>query len=402
MLCRNPRRLAALSLLLALAATASQAQSSYTLSELKPPAKGGIIDPYSTVYGKVWVIDASDRVVSSVTDVERYVLKYIGFVPEYGNFVYRWPASASSSVAGSRLYSKPAELQGVTPDGLRIAIGSSTGSVVRDTVQGKTLATNPAGLFGNYLMNNQGLVVGLTLATPAEYQATGASYLAARVTLGGTAAPLGASGYGSTYAWAVNAAGLVGGSVQESDEPRTHAAIWRNGRAQVLPEPAGHVSTVVALNDKEQALILRAPVSGCALVPDTNDKSCNLGVPLVVLRTGTTETALLGAGDARGLGRVFLNNAGVVVGRINSLTVPVGDGPLVPLTNHGVYGAEPRTFIWQNGTLSDLTTWVGNKGAKLPAGAVLTDVLALNDKGSLVAVMKANGTQRYVRLTAKP
>jgi hypothetical protein len=400
--CPNPRRLAALSLLLALGASAAQAQSSYTLQVLKPPPRGWIVSPGATTDGTVWGIDASDRVVSSVTDVNRYVWKSLGFTPEYGDFAYRWPASTSSSVSGSRLYAQPASLKGVSPHGQRIAIFSGNRMLV-DTATGKSVGSFPVAFNANLAMNNAGLLVGATLAPAAEFQSTGASFLAATSANGAALQLLRASGFGSTFAWAVNASGVVGGAVQERAEPRLHAALWVGGQVQLVPEAAGQASAVVALNDKGQALIRRAPVRACGVRPEASWVECDLGVETVVLRDGGTESALLGAGDTRRLGRMWLNNAGVVVGRIQQGAAPLGNGPLVPLTNHGVSGAEvPRTFIWQKGSLSDLTAWVATKGAKLPAGAVLTEVLAINDKGSLVAMMRANGADSYVRLTAKP
>lgn len=395
-------RLGALPLLLALGATAAQAQSSYTLTVLKPPSRGWIVSPGATAEGTVWVIDASDRVVSSVTDVSRYVWKSLGFTPEYADYAYRWPVSTSSSVSGIRLYAQPASLKGVSPHGQRIAIFSGTRLLV-DTATGKSVGSFPAGFNANLAMNNAGLLVGATLVPGAEFQSTGASVLAATSANGAALQPLRAAGFGATFAWAVNASGAVGGAVQESAEPRVHAALWVGGQVQLVPEAAGHASAVVALNDKGQALIRRAPVRACGVPPEASSVECELGVETVVLREGSTESALLGASDTRRLGRMWLNNAGVVVGRIQNGAAPLGNGPLEPLTNHWVSGAEvPRTFIWQKGTLSDLTAWVAAKGAKLPAGAVLTEVLAINDKGSLVAMMRANGVDSHVRLTARP
>jgi hypothetical protein len=322
--------------------------------------------------------------------------------PEYGDFAYRWPASTAASISGSRLYAQPASLMGVSPNGQRIALFSGSRMVV-DTASGKSVGTFPADLYANFAMNNTGLVLGWTPATTAEFNATGAHQLAATSANGAAVVPLRAAGFGSTYAWALNASGLVGGSMEERTEPRVHAALWSSGQLQLVPEPAGHASAVVGLNDKGQALIRRAPVVGCTIPPEGGNMGCELGFETVVLRDGTAETALLGEGDNRRLGRLLLSNAGVVVGRIQNGAAHLGTGYLGPLSNHWVSAAEvPRTFVWQKGSLSDLTTWVATKGAKLPAGAVLTDVLAINDKGSLVAVMRANGVDAYVRLTSKP
>jgi hypothetical protein len=398
----HPFRSGALSLLLALGAAASLAQSSYQLTVLKAPPTGWILPPDDSPAGTGWVIDSSDRVVSQVTDVSRYVLKYLGFTPEYQDYAYRWPASTATSVGGSRLYSKPANLFGVTPNGQRIAVYAG-GNLVYDTVSGKSVGAFPAELFPVFFMNDQGAVVGHIVTTPADFQATGARSLAATWSLGSTLQALRAPGFGSTYAWAINASGVVGGSVQESVNPILHAALWVNGQVQVLPEQNGHASAVVGLNDKGQALIRRAPVQSCVVLPESGNVACYLSGETVVLRDNGVETGLLAAGDARHLGRLLLNNAGAVVGRIQNGAAPDTTGQIDPGSNNGVSSTEvPRTFIWQQGVLSDLTVWVASKGAKLPAGAVLTDVLAINSKGSLVAIMRASGQDSYVRLTAKP
>ena len=88
---------------------------------------------------------------------------------------------------------------------------------------------------------------------------------------------------------------------------------------------------------------------------------------------------------------VFINNKGVVMGCV---------GP------HGMDGCgwgDGRAFQWRDGVLQDLTDLVRAKGAALPTGAVLTEVLALNDAGSFVARMKTPGaSDSFVRLIARP
>lgn len=89
-----------------------------------------------------------------------------------------------------------------------------------------------------------------------------------------------------------------------------------------------------------------------------------------------------------------MNAAGVVVGRSGSSAT---DAP--ELANY----AGGRAFIWINGSTQDLTNYVKARGAKLPSGAVLEDARTINDKGSIVAVMKNwLGTRSIIRLTAKP
>lgn len=59
-------------------------------------------------------------------------------------------------------------------------------------------------------------------------------------------------------------------------------------------------------------------------------------------------------------------------------------------------------MIWKNDQANDVTTLLKTKGVDVPVDAVLHDIKAINDKGSLVATMSAAGKASVVRLSATP
>lgn len=375
-------------------ATAAQAQSSYSLTVLKPPSKGGVYLPDMLVAPDTqhWMINAGDQVVATVSDVTKYTysIQYL-FSPRpvFDDYVYRWPAGTGTSVSGSRLTSSPNALLAASGTGKKLVLRSG----LYDLAASKALGALPAALAKAVVVNDSGVVVaGPVYAqqwTPG--QANGQTLPSATGQIG--------------EARAINASGLVAGAVVNRSNFLQQAAVWSSGAVQVMPGVSGVSSLVTQVNDKGQMVVMRAPQLDCV---DTEViKGCKMGPRSVFLREPNgVETALLGAGDERRLGRMLLNNAGVVVGCQSSPTtqVPVVNGfsLLSPTLDQSSCLDGGRAYIWQKGVLSDLTTYVTSKGVKLPAGAVLTDVVAINDKGSLVAQMNVGTAKSLVRLTAKP
>ena len=153
---------------------------------------------------------------------------------------------------------------------------------------------------------------------------------------------------------------------------RCWPTVWENGQMRIIDQRPGRVA---GTNVNKQLLIKR------------------LNHTYSVWTNGDEKTiAPLTAGHFAVPSGI--NASGVVVGRSGSSAT---DAP--ELYNY----AGGRAFIWINGSTQDLTNYVKARGAKLPSGAVLEDARAINDKGSIVAVMKNwLGTRSIVRLTAKP
>lgn len=390
----QPWAMSALVVAACVCATAAQAQSSYSLTVLKPPSKGGVYLPDMLVAPDTqhWMINAGDQVVATVSDVTKYTYSILTFFtpqPVFDDYVYRWPAGTGTSVSGSRLTSSRNALLAASGTGKKLVLKSG----LYDLAAGKALAALPVDLGKAVAVNDSGVVVSGPSFSQRWSQGQASGQLL----------PSGTGRFGE--ARAINASGLVAGAVVNSSNYLQQAAVWSNGTLQVLPEVAGISSLVTQVNDKGQMVVMRAPQVDC--VDTTEIRGCKMGPRSVYLREPNgVETAVLGAGDERRLGRMLLNNAGVVVGCQSSPTtqVPVVNGfsRLSPALDQSSCLDGGRAYIWQKGVLSDLTTYVTSKGVKLPAGAVLTDVVAINDKGSLVAQMNVGTTKSLVRLTAKP
>jgi hypothetical protein len=254
---------------------------------------------------------------------------------------------------------------------------------VFDTKASKVVGTYPLDLYSPTAVNASGAILFRNTAPwqPGRTQA---------------AQPLGGDG------WDINEAGVVAGAVSTGVPQRLLAATWRNGVWQPLPQQGGVSSTVLRVNENGQMLVMRSLTEVCRQAE--SGPFCALAAPQVFFRAANgVETALLGEGDSRRLGRTLMNNAGTVVGCMGPATADQLFFELTPWTNLGVCSApDARAYIWQKGVLSDLASHVASKGVKLPAGAQLTDVLAINDKGSMVARMLVGTTYSLVRLTAKP
>jgi hypothetical protein len=399
-----PRRFGALAFVVWGAfAGGAHAQSSLRLSVLKPAST----DVLQTAGG--WAIDATGQVVGTAAYSAGYTFGTTssftpGWIPVFKPYMTRWPAGTAASVAGSKLSTTVGFMEAASPNGQKVLSPSATGHALFDTVSKKTLGKVPLAPQSSTIssttqaVSNTGTVVVNvygSVAGESPYLTHASSW---SVSQGLKALP--ETGYVGSAAHAINASGVVAGAVSTASNQLHQAALWVNGQLQVIPQSAGTASLAFQVNDKGQALVRRARLEGsCATVPDVG--ICETGASTVSLRDGSAETALLAAGDARTIARALLNNAGVVVGRYELADAPrARDVYPQAILGRAEVG---RAFIWQAGVFSELTTWVSTKGVTLPAGSVLTDVLAINDQGSMVVQMVGpNNVASIVRLVAAP
>jgi len=394
-----PRRFGALALIAWGAfAGAAHAQSSYRMTELKP-ASTNVLQPVDG-----WAIDATGQVVGTAAYSAGYTFGTTssftpGWIAVFKPYMTRWPAGTAASVAGSKLTTTVGFLEAASPNGQKVLSPSATGHTLYDTVSKKTLAPQSSTISSTTeAVNNTGTVVVNVYGSVAGESPDLTHARSWSVSQGLKALP--ETGYVGSAAHAINASGVVAGAVSTTPNQLHQAALWVNGQLQVIPQSAGTASLAFQVNDKGQALVRRARLEGaCAIVPDVG--ICETGASTVSLRDGNVETALLAPGDARNIARALLNNAGVVVGRYERIDSPRARDvyPEAIL----VRAEAGRAFIWQAGVFSELTTWVSSKGVTLPAGSVLTDVLAINDQGSMVVQMVGpNNVASIVRLVAAP
>ena len=394
---------------LALAALAAQAQTSYVVTTLKPAASGAPL-PRSQQF----VLENTDRVVSH-SDYE-LGYRWPMCIPLVGCFsggkTYAahpayWPASTATSVAPVKI--TPVSLGGVpftgasagdvgvavSPDG-RIFAGAQSGHVFNaaGVLIGMTgqvvyeLTSSPQfpnGTVPKRGIDNRGVVVVNLNGNTYLWNLSSRLNRTTDTTLDDTMPlqpTIDKQGYPgarvndmSSTDWMVGEVwpedGIIGKCLVDTVD-RCWPTVWQNGQMRVLDQRIG---SVVATNASRQLIIRR------------------LGDVYTVWTNGTEKTiAPLTPGHFAVPSGI--NAAGVVVGRSGS---DATDAP-------GLYNyAGGRAFIWINGSTQDLTNYVNARGAKLPSGSVLEDARAINDKGSIVAVLRNwLGTRSTVRLTARP
>jgi uncharacterized membrane protein len=393
-------RLCLLALALGLVLTHSHAQSTYVVSTLKPASAEGL-----RAYAAAWSVDAADNVVSSAgyASAYSYDLFKSKFVPIYRPYVVRWAANGTATVAASKLYASGDLLDAASPNGQLLMF--STSRLLYDTVARKSLGKLPVDAYSGRVsaVSNQGVAVFNQFERSPPNLPLMDTTRAKTWSVSKGVQSLDDKGFYGAWAQSVNAAGVVVGAVVVSETKMNQAALWVNGQLQLLPQPANSASMAFDINDKGQALVRRAQIRSC---PASNNLPavpiCGVGPSTVYLREGGVENALLAPGDERGIVSAHINLAGVVVGRYRVAANRL-DSNVWPQENASIVAKDGRAFIWQKGVFSDLTAYVSSQGVALPAGAVLTDAMAISDKGSLVVqAVLADGSEAYLRLLAKP
>lgn len=395
---------------LSLAALTAQAQTSYVLTTLKPAASGAPM-PRAQHY----VLENTDRVVSHSDYELGYrlpmcipTLGCFGGTKTYAAHATYWPASTATSVA-------PVKMSSVSLGGVSLAQAAIGEVGVAVSPDGRVFA---GALSGN-VFNATGALIGMTNQVVDELSAS-PQFSGGKVPKRGIddRGLVVVNQHGKTYVWDLSSrlsrttdttlsdtmplqptidkqgypgarvndmtstAWMVGevwpdnseviGACEDNNVNRCWPTVWDNGQLRVIDQRVG---SVMATNASRQLLIRR------------------LGDVYTVWTNGTEKTiAPLTAGHFAVPSGI--NAAGVAVGRSGSSATDAPD-----LFKY----AGGRAFIWINGSTQDLTNYVNARGAKLPSGSVLEDARAINDKGSIVAVLRNwLGTRSTVRLTAKP
>jgi hypothetical protein len=368
----------------------AHAQSAYTLTTLKMPSESS---------DRRLNIDTKSRVTGTVTLLAGFRSDSAlgGFPgPYYNNYMGQWAVStAGTTVSYAKVSSTPGFLYCASPDGNKLV--SEAGLYDRTTNKFQAM---PLAYASD--VNNAGKVVGIdSVNAPAGAQVDSNNidaYARAKTWSPGQAATTLVTNaqFPGARAFGVNNAGVVAGVVYGAQSTlNTRAARWVNGVLEVLENQPGKGSLALDVSDGGQVLIMgwdtqvvRVPLSDNQFFDRVDQINTVFGVfangaytPIVSNVVGYTVY------NARGI-----NSSGTVV------------GVLGPDLSAGSTATTRRAYIWQNGLMRDLTTLVASKGVKLPTGAVLSNVVAINDQGSVVAAYNNPKTQApvYVRLQAKP
>lgn len=353
---------AGLATLLMLAHGSVAAQSSYSVSTLKPTSTGAAMFPSC--------INELDEVFGNADYYKRTVFSFSapGFVKLYDEYPTKWTATNATSLSPSKADSKAGEGQwstlcGKVHNGTRL-VDIATSKVVTLPAAVNWGPPNDAGT----MVLNVSAIPDSTIWTP-----------------GAGVQKLPAPGYQEIHAAGLNNQGDVIGSVREGSSQALKAALWLGGAQFQLITPSFETqSWADAINDLRQILI-----STYVQVPSGTS---TMGVSKMAVWDKGVLKPLLPVSDTRYVVDGLINNKGTV-------TASVGQESPV-----GVYTVtDRRAVIWQNGVLSDLTAYVNARGANLPAGTVVDSVLALNNKGSMLVSLRTQNLQYSVaRLLAKP
>lgn len=393
----------------------AQAQSGYAMTRLAQPSGQKL-----PVTGRV-VLDQQNRAYTT------YDFKRMGFdfsVPPFPQWMelsmespVQWAASTAASITPTRLNSNSLYVQSVTPSGGRLfescsrywdrksyrVVSLPLPEVVKamSTIAScNTLAGNDAGAlvqtYGYRAVDDSGnpvydenAVVSVALARTAK----GVSRLLPK--------PMGLK---NAAVMAINAKGVMAGRALNKTryDLSSRAVIWAaNDQPTVLPEPVSNEgSEATHINDNGDVVV----ASGTPLLnPGSSTQTSRAGTTYHVWRAGAYQ-AIQPLPGYDVVAVTGLNNQGVVVG----ILALQGGYQLDLLERYGasyIESANIRTFIWRDGITKDLTEEVRNKGVTLAAGARLTRVSSINDKGSLAASLfdpAQNPQYVTVRLTAKP
>lgn len=385
-------------LALAAWAPAAHAQSSYTLNTLS----GAFTSDHALR------IDTQNRVLGGQTYLVGYEPSPYWFglpSPIYGQRVAQWAQPfLGGTVSPTYPVGRSGYMTGASPDGNKILLTQVVNSLFDRAT--KSIQTLPSTL--GYVMdvNNAGTVVGtlvvppvLDVPLPPASENNPDTNKAAMVWTSGAIASLPMGAYTSAGTVALNASGVVVGAVYCAPSRQfTRAARWNNGVLEVLEEQPGRGSLALDVSDAGHVLVKRWDVR---IVPSTQpgtgepyDRIDQINEVYGVFHQGAYAQIV---STIPGYGMVGtarqVNASGAVIGTVLP-DAPILNGKAQP----------PRAFLWQGGQMQDLTALAASKGVKLPAGTVLSVVVALNDQGSLVAGFEHPSTKRqtYVRLQAKP
>lgn len=361
------------------AAGGAQAQSGYTLTTLSPPTSGMV--PTSSGYmGHGFGIDSADQVVASASYYAGYYFDTNAphIRKRYDPYIVRWPVSTAAAVMPTKLIKAPewTFLDLIVSYDAKKVLMYSKGMAVFDVATLKLGPTMPS-IYDGVSVNNAGVVAWNAKdysGTHGIWSATGGSVVL-------SSAPDTGIGVG-----AINGSGTLVGSVQKQTDQLGRAAMWVNGQMTVLDQRPGVGSAAIAISETGK-VVARSFLPYCHGLVNCDSYNDVEGV----LENGVFTPIAGPAGPVPYQVRTqAISSGGLVVGYINTVS-----GRDVP--------ADRRGFMWRDNTLIDMTEYLLAKGVALPAGAVITNVLAINDKGSMVAAMKnSKGVISLIRLAAKP
>jgi len=384
-----------LALMLAAASSASQAQSSYSVTVLKSPTSYAMeatdMDNTGKVVGRTSVLAfaASESGVGLLAPTLKARQQGV-----------TWSANTASSITGSKTANYYVTFR-INEAGVTVGYKTSpTEQVARGKLfseQGGTVTavTSSNDLFYFYEsalggINKSGAVALSAYKSGSDEQYPFGSY--AVVLKAGTISVLERPNdpwkLGRSYAHSINDQGMVAGTldgfipeVTEGVDYNIQAAVWTDGKLSWV----GPLQTEArVVNNAGQVLVAK----GRSLPRSQEGGANNWRYKDIANPVKGSAFVLLGNAkqtigrDDQVVNATDMNNAGTVVGCIDN----------VP-------------FIWKNGVLLDLVKEVNSKGAKLSTSVVVECPIAINDSGSILTsylASQSSTARTWIRINAKP
>ncbi len=358
-----PARLVFSAGIMMLSALPVHAQSSFTVSELteQVPLKDLADSPFNLTDAEV-----AQRNRKVFNFFGSLISGYVGTgAVRYQWRPANWPASTRATVApvnNSRLGTS-STLLFASADGqyqvIRGPFTPSGGLYVHRNGQSTLL---PYGFEGSRI-NNAGQLIGFLYEQQANKR-TAAVWQAGQL----TTVSMGA--YASGEVIDINDAGLMVGFVVDASGVKWPAR-WLNGQPQVINTgSADNFAAALSVNDAGTILIVSVNVTVEGFVSNP---------AFWLMDSQQRLTAVQWGGQASGdPGR--LNNLGQVYATVDN-----------------------KPSIWKDGKVEPVQTYLSRGGTRMPAGYTVREVLAMNNKGSMVVrASAADLSSRVFRFTAKP
>lgn len=401
----------ALGLGVCLAAGASHAQSSYSMTAL---GLGAAYQNQANPPNTAW-IDSQDRVLSNMVYYEGKKLQAVwgawsgSLLPV--QFMWRdtfntYPvrhAGTGTTLSASKLSSKSGMLQVVSPNGQRAyMMGANsltavpTGPAVPLDAGTLPMAMQDSGAYtGRINRPDLALPTDVVLSDYPAVWVPGQPRQDLPVP----------NGYRGGVGLALNARNEVAGAVFIPETMVPQAAVWRLGQLTMLDAGAGQASFATGISELGHVLVMSYAYTVQLTDSATHAYQVTRGAAThSVFYNGQRISLSCPTALPRALASAIGAN-GLVVGQCS---VP---GDTLSSTDFGPFTSQPfppsqnlsqgRAWIWKDGVGTELATYLTARGVKLPSGMVLRHVLAVNAKGSMVVqTVNASGQLGLARFMA--
>jgi hypothetical protein len=401
----------AMSLGVCLGAGSGHAQSTYSMTTL---GLGTAYQNQASPPFTAW-IDSQDRVWSNMSYYEGKKLVAVwgggsGLLPV--QWVWRdtfkiYPvrhAGTATTLAASKLSSKSAMLQVVSPNGQRAYL---MGSNALTAVSPSPAVTTEAGSWATAMADSgayTGRITRVDTSLPVE---VAQSDFPALWVPGQPRQDLPVpTGFRGGVGLALNTRNEVAGAVFTSPYMVPQAAVWRLGQLTVLDGRVDQGSFGTGISELGHVLVVSYPYTVQVTNPSIPNYQTTRGPSTyTVFYNGQRLSLNCPASQPRALASA-ISPSGLVVGQcsanLGDTYVYSESGPVTSQPNAPTEVLSQGTaWIWKDGVGTDLASYLTARGVKLPSGLVLRFVMAVNAKGSMVVqTVNAAGQSGLMRFAA--